>query len=88
MKPSTAVRMRDRLHWWPNTSVRRPGNVVAIPFRFGWGDLRILNARCADSGVQKPVVPGVGRRPVLLIARCAGVVRTLVVLIARCAGVV
>jgi hypothetical protein len=44
----------------------------------------ILNTRRAGSGVQKPVVQGVVRTPVVLQARCAGVVRTLVVLQARC----
>jgi len=43
-----------------------------------------LRARCASSVVPVPVVPGVVRTPVVLVARCAGVVRAPVVLVARC----
>jgi hypothetical protein len=33
------------------------GSVIDIPFRFGWSEWRFGKARCAGSGVPKPVVP-------------------------------
>jgi len=47
------------------------GNVIHIPFLDVLRQSRILNARCATSVVQKPVVPGVVRTPVVLEARGA-----------------
>jgi hypothetical protein len=48
------------------------GNVIGMPFRFGCSERRFLKARCANSVVPARVVPGVIRRLVMLIARCAG----------------
>jgi len=50
------------------------GSVVGMPFRFGHGEFRFWKPRCATSVVQTPVVQGVVRTPVVLEARCAGVV--------------
>jgi hypothetical protein len=43
--------------------------VIAIPFHFGSGESGFLKAYSAGSVVQKPVMQGVVRRPVVLIAR-------------------
>jgi hypothetical protein len=70
-----------------NSNVRRPGSVVGTPFSFWMWRIglpeRLL---CRSPGVQKPVVQGVVRIPVVPKARCAGVVQRLVVRIARYAG--
>jgi len=57
--------------------VRRPGNVVDILFFDVMSQPHFLNARCAISVVQVPVVQGVVRTPVVLIARCGGRDRVL-----------
>ena len=63
------------------------GKVMRIHFsRFGYGESRYLNARGANSVVQKLVMLRMVPMPVVLIARGAGVVRTRVVRIARGAG--
>ena len=59
------------------------GALSSFLSRLGWSESRFLNARCASSVVPMPVVPGVVRRRVMLIARYAGVVRNRVVLMAR-----
>ena len=64
------------------------GSVIVFPFSFWmWRIGRPEGALCSPV-VPVPVVQGVVRRRVVLIARCAGVGQRLVVLEARCAGVV